>query len=118
MRQIPVGFDKKTEELLRKNAKEKAITLAQYIRSLVDIGLRVEVMAEQTSGKKQANDGVIEELRLQQKLLQKGLLASYESLYLIRYLLVHLPEEKAGEHHQLLDNAQLKAKSLIEGLIG
>ncbi len=118
MKQISIGFDKRTEEKLRKNAKERDLKLAHYVRSLVDIGLRVEEMSEQKSAKKNDEGVLLDELMFHKKLLQKGLLSNYESLYLIRYILAHLPEDKPGEHNQMLDNAQMKAKSLIEGLSG
>lgn len=118
MKQIPIGFDKKTEEKLRKNSKERDIKLAQYVRSLVEIGLRVEEMSEQKANKQNAKDELLDELIFHKKLLQKGLVSNYESLYLIRYILAHLPEDKLGEHNQMLDNAQMKAKSLVEGLSG
>lgn len=118
MNQIPVGFDKKTEEKLRRNAKAKEMKLAQYIRTLVDIGLQVEEMSERKESAKESKDSLMSALEFQQKLLQKGLISSYEILYLTRYILAKLPEDKSGEHNQILDSAQTKAKSLVEGLLG
>src|SRR5689334_15095393 len=117
MKQIPIGFDKKTEEKLRKNAKERDIALAQYVRNLVDIGLRVEEMSAKKEAGQDDKNGLEHELEFQKMLLQKGLSVHFETLYLIRYMLAHLPEEQPGDHNKMLDNAQIKSKSMVEKLL-
>lgn len=117
MKQIPVAFDKNTEEKLRKNSKKKDMKLAQYIRSLVDVGLRVEEISEQNASS-EGKSNLTNELEFHKKLFHKDLLSGYETLYLTRYILSLLPEEKPGEHNKTLDTAKLKAQSFVEGLIG
>jgi hypothetical protein len=116
MNQIPVRIDKKTEEKLRTQAKEREMKLSQYIRHLIEIGLKIEEMSKQQEQNKSNHNPILDELQLHKKWFQKSLQSSYETLYLTRYLLAHLPEEKAGEHHQFLEQAQTKAKALVEGL--
>jgi hypothetical protein len=118
MNQIPVRIDKKTEEKLRAQAKEKDMKLSQYIRHLIEIGLRIEEMSKQQEQDKPHQNPILDELQLHKKWFQKNLQSSYETLYLTRYLLTHLPEEKTGDHHQFLDQAQTKAKAFVEGLTG
>lgn len=118
MKQIPIAFDKQTEEKLRNNAKIKELKLAQYIRQLVDIGLRVEEIAEkkESEGNKEEHTEMEKLLETQQTLIQKGLISTYEILYLIRYILTTLPEHELDAHNKIFDQSQIKAKQLVENL--
>lgn len=117
MNQISITFPKKTKEKLHQNAQQKEIAIAQYIRDLVDIGLRVEEMSAQKKTDGDKPDPLIAEFDLFKKLLQKDLVSSYEMLYLIRYILTKMPEKTPGEYHTFLDQAETKAQSFVAGLL-
>ncbi len=114
MNQISISFDKPTEEKLRNRAKENDMTVAHYVRRLVDIGLRVEEMSSQE--KPTTDDST--ELNDLKKLLHKDLISSYEILYLVRYILTKMPEDQTGKHDEILGKVKIKAQSFVEGLIG
>ena len=114
MSQISISFDPKTEERIRKNAQISDMTVASYVRKLVDIGLRVEEMSAHSEGGQPDENSILAELK---KLACRSLTANFETLYLQRYLLTQLPEEKAGTHNEMLDKAKLKAQSYVDGLL-
>jgi hypothetical protein len=117
MKQICITFDDELQEKLRRNAKEKNTKLGQYIRNLVDLGLRVEEMSAQKKAEGDKPDPLTEEFALFKKLLQKNLVSSYEMLYLIRHILTKMPEKTPGEHRAFADQAETKAQSFVAGLL-
>lgn len=117
MKQICITFDDELQEKLRRNAKDKNMKLGQYIRNLVDLGLRVEEMSAQKKTGDDKPDPLISELDLFKNLLQKDLVSSYEMLYLIRHILTKMPEKTPGEHRTFSDQAETKAQSFVAGLL-
>lgn len=117
MERISIGFYPEIYTKLEKRADQKKLKLAQYIRQLVELGLRIEEMSEQKEGDKTDQNPIEKALAFQQKLLQKGFLSSHEALYLVRYMLPHLEEKNSGDHAKMLEAAKVKSQSLLEILI-
>jgi hypothetical protein len=116
MNQISITFPKKTKEKLYQNAQQKEITIAQYIRDLVDIGLRVEEMSAQKKIDGDKPEPLMAELDLFKNLLKKDLVSSYEMLYLVRHILTKMPEKTAGELDAFAEEARIRSRSFVDGL--
>lgn len=116
MERITIGFYPEIYEKLEERAKQKNLKVSQYVRQLVDLGLRIEEMSEQKSDNNTSTDPIEKALAFQQKLLQKEFLSSHETLYLVRYLLANSPEKNSGDHSKMLEAAKMKAQSLLEVL--
>jgi hypothetical protein len=118
MERLTISFYDEIAQKLNKRAAKKNISVAQYIRDLVNIGLRVEEMSEQKKSENDGNDPLQAELETLKKLQRKGLDSSYESLYIVRHILINLLEEDPKKHVEILDMAKVKSKSFVDGLLG
>ena len=117
MERLSISFYPELYETLAERAKSKRLSLAQYVRQLVEAGLKSEAQAEEPTTPKIDINLLTKTLVFQQKLLKKEFLSMQETLYLTRYVLAHSPETAQGEHQEMLKKARLKAQSLLEVLL-
>lgn len=94
-------------------AKKKAVSLSEYFRTLIQIGLAVEeTAAENTAGNTHAMD------LAQQKVLWKNMLEwQLEARYLVRHLADTLTPANAEQRNQLLQEAKQKAESRVNEIL-
>lgn len=118
MERITVSFYDEIVQKMTERATKKNISLAQYVRDLVSIGLRVEEMSEQKNSENDGDDSLQRELDALKKLQRKSLDSSYESLYIVRHILINLLEKDPARHTEILDTAKIKSKSFVDGLVG
>src|SRR3990172_13321810 len=94
MHRITITFPKNDFIQLQNSATIKGISLAQYIRDLVDIGY----LAEETAAQQDSNgvkNNIVSKLDDVKELWKNNLLCALESRYLIRYLVDNLTNQPA-----------------------
>jgi hypothetical protein len=109
---------------LQINATQKQIPIAQYVRDLVAIGLRVEDAAAKKTQDDNTKKSEIDELGDVKKLWESDLSWLLESLYLTRYLVRHLMhnanlslEDNQSHLDDIINRAKDKAQSYVNGLL-
>mgnify|MGYP001197131955 FL=1 len=107
---IPQYIYDKVEE----NAKTNNLTISQYLRKLIELGLRVEEMSGEKNNSDEPPLLTAEEAQIYKKVLKKGLTINYEMLQLARHIIIALKEDKA---ESILQASKEKAESFVEGLI-
>jgi hypothetical protein len=124
MPRISITFYKDVFNQLQGNATQKQISIAHYVRDLVDIGLRVEEAAAKNAYADGSQKSEIDELGDLKKLWENDLSWLLESLHLIRYLIRHLvhneklsPEENRHHTDGIINKAKDKAQSYVNGLL-
>ena len=107
MKRSSINISNDDYKKIQAQAKKKSLVPADYIRHLIQLGLKVEEAAENhsTGHSKQSAS-----LDPQKKLLTWEL----ESRYLIRYLIQNGFERSLDERNAFLKEAQQKASSRIE----
>lgn len=110
MAQLCVRFNQKTEQKLRQRAANKEITVANYIRNLVDLGMRVEDASKEKKQEDEANK-TREELQL------KSYKATIESLLIVRRLLGYTNNTNDNSE-DILKFLSEKAQTYIDGYLG
>lgn len=119
MKRISITFYDELVDLLESNAKEKNISLAQYVRKLVEVGLKVETYSNQQNETQNSIEDQFENLKLDlQKWLQKILVADYESLYLLRYMIPQMLGKEKEKHLEFMKKAKLHAEGFVHGALG
>jgi hypothetical protein len=112
MHKISIRFYNDTFHKLQETSTKKEIPFAQYVRELIEIGLRVEEISANYDDKNKKNNV---NLSTDSKILWKNnLLWSLESLYLIRCLMNDLLPNMS---EQYLNTAKQKAQTSIEVLL-
>ena len=117
MNQISVKFDKKTEAVLRQKAQEKEMRLSEYLRRLIEIGLRVEEASSSKSSEDKLNYPKISELGELLKLWEKTLAWTLESRLLLRILVPQVLEKEEEKQKQLVTTTRTKAEKYVAGLL-
>ena len=105
MNRISIGFYPETYTKLEKRAKEKRLTLAEYTRQIVELGLRLEEMSAKKEGEESNKDPLEQALNFLKKLAKKEFATAQETLYLTRYILGISPEKNQGDHAKMLEAA-------------
>lgn len=109
MKQLCIRFDEKTFDDLSDNAQKKALTLSEYVRRLVEIGLRVEMVASKNSGKTSEDET--------KELWQKELSWTLETRFLIRFLVEKLLTSDDKSNMQFMKEARIKAENYVSGML-
>ncbi len=109
MNKISIRFYNKTLQKLQENAAKKEIPLAQYVRELVEVALRIEEISANINTKNETDAPTDS-----QTLWKNNLCWTLESLYLTRCLMNDLLP-KVSE--QYLTTAKQKAQSFVENLL-
>lgn len=112
MKSITINFYPEIYENLKKHAEDKKISINQYVRSLVDLGLRIEEMSGQPKENLPSNG-----LDILQKIAEKNLISTQEILYLARYIVTHLPQEQVSHHSEMLSQARVRSEGFVEALV-
>jgi len=118
MQRISIAFYDEIHAKLTERAKQKNISIAQYVRDLVGIGLRVEAMTEQKDTTNSSDEKLNSEMSAYKKLIRRDLDSSYETLYIVRHILINLLEEDPDKHAEILNTAKVKSRSFVDGLVG
>lgn len=117
MRRITVTFPDDDFEALQRQAAKKSISLAHYLRELVDIGRQVEEATAQQSALGDAKP-TSSHLKDPKELWKNSLLSVLESRYLIRYLVDHLDGQSSEKRDAVLNAVKEKAHTLVTELLG
>jgi hypothetical protein len=113
MDRITISFQPETYKKLQDNAENKKITINQYVRDLVDIGLRVEEAASKNEGDKNSVSDKLDDIK---DFIKKHMTASYENLYLTRYIVTKAAEKEQEENSTALQKSKDKSTSFVGGL--
>lgn len=117
MRRITVTFPENDFIQLQNSATKKGISLAQYLRDLVDIGRQVEEATAQQSVSNDEKNNAVLNFGDAKELWKNSLLCALESRYLIRYLVDSLPNQSDEKCETLINAVKEKAQTLVAELI-
>lgn len=117
MKQLCIRLDEKTFDKVRKRADEKALKLSEYIRRLVELGLRIEEMSEKKSTKDNGDNEQFSDLGSSKFLWEKELAWTLEMRFLIRFLADKLLYGKDQTDGNLLQESKIRAENFISGLL-
>jgi hypothetical protein len=117
MPKASIIFDKEIFQQLQKGALDKEIPVAEYVRGLVALGLRVEAAAENSTPP--SNKDEISNVKM---LWKNNLSWLLEPLYLLRHLTRYLVDEfnapkNAAYTNELINKAREKAESCVKEMI-
>ena len=116
MHRITITFPENDFVQLQNIATKQWISLAQYIRDLVDIGYQVEAaITPQVSN--DVNNNTVLHLGDAKELWKTSLLCVLESRYLIRYLVDNLTNQTAEEREVVINAVKEKSQSLVAELV-
>lgn len=115
MSKITIIFTEDIYQKLNDNAKNKKISTSQYIRNLIDVGLRVEEFSDKNEKGNDQNI-MLEKLDEIHNFIKKGIISGCENLYLTRYSVLNLPGKSEEELDRVIEKAKIKSKAYVEGL--
>ncbi len=113
MKRINVTFYDNTYEILVKRAKKNGdVSIAEVIRELVDLALKIEAAAEKNDGNstEDASEKLIE-------MMKNNLIWALETRLLTRYLVESLPESEKSKQVEILETYKEKANLYVEGML-
>lgn len=113
MKRINVTFDDEIYSMLETRANKNGCkSIAQQIRELVDLGLKVEAATQQ-------DGGVNQDLNLEKMLemLKNNLIWTLETRLLSRYIVERLPDADKQNHLDVLEKYKEKASHYVEGML-
>lgn len=116
MKQFCIRLDEKTFNTLQQKAQDKALKLSEYIRRLVELGLRIEEMSEKKSGKNNGDSALLSDLGSSKSLWEKELAWTLEMRFLMRFLVDKLLYGKGQTDGNLLQESKLRAENFVAGL--
>lgn len=113
MERINISFSEEVYEKLearqqRKNQK----SLAEGVRELVDLGLRIEEAAEKDSNNEDEND-----TKMLREMLKNNLIWSMETRLLTRFLVENFSDNDKDKVLEILDKYKEKATDHVKGLL-
>lgn len=117
MRRINMTFPDSYFVQLQENAAKKGVSVVQYLRNLVGIGLQVEEATTQQTATSSTKNNALSCLSDTKSLGKNMLPPVLESLYLIRYLVDSLDHQPTKEREDMLNRAKEKAQSLGTALL-
>lgn len=117
MKQLCVRFDEKTFQILQKNADEKALKIAEYIRRLIDVGLRLETISASKSEENNGEENKISELGEVKKLWEHSLAWALETRLLTRLLMREVSKKSEEELLSMVNTLTDKAENHVAGLL-
>ncbi|CAN5423874.1 hypothetical protein BH10PSE19_BH10PSE19_16320 [soil metagenome] len=117
MNRISITFNDESYAKLQTQAEKKKISLAKYVRELVDIGLQVEEAASQNEDHKKLKKNEIDDLGELKELWKNNLIWTLESRYLSRYLVENIVGKEEEAIAKILEKAREKSRSFVAGLL-
>jgi predicted CopG family antitoxin len=115
MKRINVTFFEETYEKLEERMKKNGDkSIANSIRELVDLGLKIEEAAR----KNQGNHGAEEDSRELIAMLKKNLIWSLETMFLARHMVSGMPVNKAAGETNILEACKDRASNYVMGMLG
>lgn len=117
MKQFCIRLDDKTYEAIMKKSKDKALKPSEYIRRLVDIGLRIESMSEEKLSKNGDNENRFLDLGDSKILWEKELSWTLEMRFLIRLLADKILYGKSQSDENLLHESKVRAENFVSGFL-
>jgi metal-responsive CopG/Arc/MetJ family transcriptional regulator len=118
MKRISVSFYDEIHEKLEERMKNGGTpSVAQCVRELVDLGLRIEASAKEVKKKDEENDVMTSVLELK-KLLKNTLKWSLEGRLLARFLVKNHPSSDDEKRDKILDEYKSSANNYVDGLYG
>ena len=116
MQRISISFFEETYQIISERAEQKKLSIANYIRNLVELGLKVEDMSSENSSSEEESP-IQKDLNILKKLLKKNLIAELESRMLTRYLTLHCSEGSEEDNREALRKAKETSEALVEGML-
>lgn len=117
MKRLSITFYDETHDKLETNAKTKHLSLAEYVRQLVETGLKVEALSNESKAEENPMMDLLNTLRAEQQAWAKKIIPTlHESLYLNRFVVANLNEGHQKESQQFLRDAKMKAQGISEAL--
>ncbi|CAN5419655.1 hypothetical protein BH10PSE19_BH10PSE19_00010 [soil metagenome] len=117
MNRISITFNDESYAKLQIQAEKKKISLAKYVRELVDIGLQVEEAASQNEDNKKLKKNEIDALGELKELWKNNLIWTLESRYLSRYLVENIAGKEEEAIAKVLEKTKEKSRSFVAGLL-
>lgn len=117
MRRISVSFyDEIYEKMEKRSSKKNLASVAQSIRELVDLGLKVEEAATDSSEDNEENSlsALLSEIK---NLLKNNLIWSLETRLLSRFLVENTSEVESAKAIEVLGKYKEKAQNMINGML-
>ena len=113
MKRINVTFYDETYEILAKRAKKNGdVSIAQAIRELVDLALKVEAVAQNNS-----DNSAEDTSKKLMEMMKNNLIWALETRLLARYLVESLPESEKAKQIEILETYKEKANIYVEGML-
>ncbi|MEO8402829.1 MAG: hypothetical protein ABI597_13740 [Gammaproteobacteria bacterium] len=114
MQRINVSFSENVYKILEdRRQKKDQKSLAEGVRELVDLGLRIEEASEKNN-QNQDED----ELKKITEMLKKNLIWSMETRLLARFLVEKIPTTDKDKLIEILKKYKEKAHDHVKGLVG
>jgi len=114
MPRISATLDTETFNKIKTNSKSKKKTVSEYIRELIEIGLKIEEISTQNEANNGVSKNEFDMDDMIKTILKISLRCGVESLSLIRCLVDGLLPEKSTEY---LSIAKQKSEIYVEGLL-
>lgn len=110
MKRINVTFyDEIYEKIAARAEKNRSKSIAEQVRELVELGLKIEAASENQNTENQSEQML--------SMLKNNLIWSLETRLLARYLVERLPEIDKQNHIEILDKYREKASDYVEGML-
>lgn len=116
MKQLCIRLDQKTYEKIKNHAHDKALKLSEYVRRLVELGLRIEMMSEEKAAKNNDSEAHFSELGDSKILWEKELAWTLEMRFLMRILADKILYGKDQTDENLLNESKIRAENFVAGL--
>jgi hypothetical protein len=118
MKRISVGFYDEVCEQLEQIRKEDGLsTLAQCVREMVDLGIRIKA-ASKNSIEKNTDEPIITAINELKKLFKNNMSWSLETRLLTRFLVENHTSEEGDKRTDILDQYKKSSIDYIQGLYG
>lgn len=117
MKQLCIRLDQKTYEKTKCRADDKALPIAQYIRRLVELGLRIEEMSEKKGEGNDQNNELFSDLGSSKMLWEKELSWTLEVRFLLRVLIGKLLLNKDEVDGNIIQQSKIHAEHFVAGLL-
>ena len=115
MKRINVTFFDETFEKLEERMKKNGDkSIANGIRELVDLGMKLEAAADKFDGKSNGKD----DLAALIDMLKNNLIWSLETRLLTRHLVEKIPSTEEGSDTNILEKCKERASNYVMGMLG
>ncbi len=117
MKQLCIRLDEKTTNKIQERANEKALSPSEYIRRLVELGLRIEEMSEKKNEGNDQNIEAFSDLGSSKMLWEKELAWTLEVRFILRFLVDKLGFSKTEIDSTLMQESKTRAEHFVAGLL-